>query len=201
MNNTNWFHFVGKAKQFLGPAESFGVSRRCSSDIARTMQFGDRVICLTWRGKEIPPAAFAEFRIATLYFENGVNVGEELLKQGRCEYEDFGPGGKQVVRECGDFVLGGGYKLKADVTIEEIFKIADAAIEKQGGKRDDLWCMVGGALTQVYQPPLTVDPPVKFSRGFSFVRDGTRIGDEPVLVSPESREIMIVKAYDKRINE
>lgn len=199
--NTTWFHFIGKPKQFLPPAEHYGVSRRCPSSLARLMQFGDRVICLAWRGKLVPAAAFAEFRITTLYFDHDVKVFEKLAEQGRAEYEDYGGGGKLIVRECGDFIISGGYVLKPDVTIAEIFKLAEAENAQQGGKRGDLWCMIGGALTQVYQPPLTVDPPVKFSRGFSYVQPETRIGDEPIVEGSPATEVLIVKSYDKRMIE
>ena len=195
---TDWFHYVGKPREFLEPARRFGVSRNCPISAAKAMNFGDRVILLQHRGK-IPAAAFAEMVISGISFFDGIEIGEELIEQGRCEYEDYSAsGGIDVDRECGSFTLSGCYTLADDVTLGEIIAIAEKKIIEQGGEFDDLRCMVWGKITKVYDVPMTIYPAVPFTRGFMRVPDGTRIGDAPAVVDVE-HVVNVVEGYERKV--
>jgi len=192
---TVWFHYIGKPDNFLPPALTFGVSRNCPVNVARAMQFGDRVILLQHRGT-IPAAAFAEMQINGISFFDGINVGDELIAQGRCEYHDTG--GLEVERECGSFTLSGSYTIADDVTLGEIIEIAERLVTESGGSPADLRCMVWGRITRVYDVPMTVFPPVPFTRGFMRVPEGTRIGDAPAVGDAE-HVINVISDYERQV--
>jgi hypothetical protein len=200
-----WFHYIAKPNPFLQAALKFGVSRHCPINIARGMNFGDRVILLHWRGKAIPPAAFAEMIVNGISFEDGLNVGQELLEQGRCEYHDYTDGGScagvQVDRECGSFNLAGGYSLSADVTLQAVIEIAERKMVEQGGKPGDVRCMIWGKIVKVYDVPITPQPAPGFLRGFFHVINGTRIGDAPVVAEPITNEVRVVENYERKMSE
>lgn len=204
MKSAYWFHYIGRARYtpetFIAEAIKIGfISRDTAPAIARQMEFGDRVICLDWRGDAIQPAAFCEFRITRFFFAENIacKVGASFIEEGRCEY-DGSSAGTVVQRECGSWVDGGGYVCKEDVTAEEIFERAEKAAAEQGIAFQDLWCMVGGKLTKEYHPPMTVIPRQEFFRGFKRVPEGARIGAAPIDNGAASPiEIVVVKDYDK----
>ncbi len=197
-------HYVGREhytpESFIAEAKEIGfISRDTAPAIARQMEFGDRVICMDWRGEAIPPAAFCEFRISRFFFREDIasKVGASLIEEGRCEY-DGSSAGTVIQRKCGSWVDGGGYVCKDDVTAAEIFERAEKAAAEQGIAFQDLWCMVGGKLTKEYLPPMTVLPQQEFFRGFKRVPEGTRIGDAPIGDGEAGPvEIIVVKDYDK----
>lgn len=203
--STYYLHFIGKPRPFMAAALKFGVSRRIQAAHAKAMNFGDRVICLQWRGKSISPAAFAEFRISAVYFNSNIHVGEKLLEQGKAEYRDYSAGGSgamQVDRECGAFMIGGAYSLKDDVTLAEIVAMAEQEIKEAGGRIADLWCMIGGTITKTYDVPMTITPSVAFFRGFKQIADGEyRIGDAPAVTEPITNEIRVVENYERRMSD
>lgn len=201
---STYFHYISKPKSFLPPALAHGASRHCPVNIARGMNFGDRVILLKYRGKSIPPAVFAEMIVNAISFEDNLNVGQELLEQGRCEYTDYTGGssaGVQVDRECGSFNLAGGWTLSADVTLQEVIEIAERKMAEQGGKPGDIRCMIWGKIVMVYDVPMTIDPPPQNKRGFTHVPPGTRIGDAPILAEPITNEVRVVENYERKMSE
>lgn len=203
--NSAWFHYVGHEhylpKSFIAEAKKIGfVSRDISPHIAQNMEFGDRVICLDWRGEKIPPAAFCEFRVSRFFFDEEISeaVGEELIKEGRCHYDGSGAG-STIQRACGSWTSGGSYFVDESVNAKEIFERVEKAAEEKGIPFKSLFCMVGGPLIREYLPPVTVVPFQDFYQGFSHVPKGTRIGDEPIGdVEPSPAEIVVVNKYDKR---
>ncbi len=200
---TTYFHYVGgkyTPQQFIAEARQQGISRRAPASQVKGMAFGDRVILLDWRGGR--PAAFAEFVISRVFFRPEISqaVGEGLLADGRCEYEDFtadGGGGLEVSRECGSYTIGGAYTVKEDVTLAEVMERAEAADRARGGD-GHLWTMVGGYLTKTYDVPMTVVPAPAFTRGFMHVPDGARIGEAPAVDAAAAKpQVVLVENYEK----
>lgn len=197
----NWLHYVGKPKGFLPPALEYGVSRPCQITIAKAMQFGDRVILLEWRGKHIPPAAFAEMIVNGISFSDGIDVGSELIEQGKAVYSDFGESGLAVNRECGSFTLGGSFSLADGVTLSDVIAIAERKSAEIGIEPKDIRCMIWGKICIVHRVPLTITPPPPFTRGFMRVPDGTRIGDAPTVAETLVNEVRVVENYERKVSE
>jgi hypothetical protein len=202
--HSTYFHYISDPKGFIEPAQKHGASRRCQLNIAKNMQFGDRVVLLKWRGDGIPPAAFAEMIINGVSFDGNLNVGKELVVQGKAEYEDFtddGAGdGLSVSRECGEFVLAGGYTLSEDVTMADIIAAAEKKMQEQGGNPKDVKLMVWGKVVKVYDVPMSVTLPegqLKFNRSFAHVPEGARIGEAPAITEPIENKVMVVNDYHK----
>ncbi len=206
---TSYFHYVGgkyTPEKFIAEAREQGISRRAPASQVKSMSFGDRVILLDWRGGR--PAAFAEFVISRVFFDPEISkaVGEGLLEDGRCEFQDFtadGGGGVEVDRACGSYTIGGAFMCKDDVTLGEVFERAEEADKARGGD-GNLWCMVGGYLTQTYPVPMTVLPAPAFTRSFMQVPEGGtngvryRIGEAPIVNSEAAKpQVVIVENYEK----
>lgn len=208
---TTYFHYIGGSTytpaKFVAEAQAQGISRRAPVSQVKGMKFSDRVILLDWRKGR--PAAFAEFTFTRMFFDADISkkVGDTLVEEGRCEYHEpaGGGGGTVVSRECGEYIMGGSYSVKEDVTVEEICEKAEAADKERGGDGQGMFCMVGGYLTKVYDVPMTVinaDGSLpKFTRGFMKVGEGARIGDAPVLSAEETHapEVVMVQNYERKM--
>lgn len=187
-----FYHFVGKPytpDSFVKEAQKFGVTRRIAANQLKGMNFGDKIIFLVWRGKNIPPAVIGEMRISSVHFDGETNakVVEELKSEEKIVSESAGSGAV-IQRACGSFIDGGSCSLREDVAIGELVekaeKATDAQQEKNGIKDDDrasVWAMVGGHLDHVYIPPRTLTGDIKFSRGFGAWRSDVSFqGHAPV---------------------
>lgn len=160
-----WMHFIGghyaSPEHFLREAQRIGVSRRVPAQLARAMNFGERVICLRYGGPG-KVLAFAEFRIDQIIIEGDITdaVGQQLAAQGRARYES----GTSVLneRECGFYLITGTWHVAEDVSLQEVL---DKVIEIGKARGQTITCLVGGPLTQVYDAPALL-PGVKFTRGF-----------------------------------
>jgi hypothetical protein len=173
--------------KFIKEANKFGITRRLPANIAKSMNFGDTVLCLQWRGKGIPPAVFAAFIINGIVFDGDIQkkVVEKLKAEGKIVQDNSGAAPVHVQRECGDFLMGGGAYVREDVSIGEIVEIAQAA---EGEDQDaagiakadkgSLWCMVSGTLSKTYLPPRTLNPAPNFTRGFMALPEGMTFAEE-----------------------
>lgn len=185
-----WLTFVGgkyTPQKFVAESHRVGsITRRLPANVAKGMNFGDTVLCLQWRGKSVPPAVFAEFRINGIVFDGeiGQKVTAKLKAEGKIIEDNSGAAPVQVDRECGSFSMGGGSIVRDDVTIQEIVDIAQALADEdadaQGIAKADkgsLWCMVSGILTKTYAPPRTLNPAPKFTRGFMGLAEDMKFSD------------------------
>jgi hypothetical protein len=158
---STWLHYVGghygTTEAFVAEARQAGVTRRIPAQVARGMQYGDRVVFLRWGG----PGrvwAFAEMVIetVTLMGNLAVKVGARLAAAGRAEYH----AGEQIIkRSCGWYVVAGTWIVKASLS-----EVLEAAIDAAAG--EDVFCMIGGPLTRAYGEPVMLSPAPKFTRGF-----------------------------------
>jgi hypothetical protein len=126
--------------------------------MAHSMGYGDVVTLLSWRSGE--PVAFAEFTITRITMQSDIaqEVGQALAEEGKAHAVS---GGGEVVRECGSYTIEATYVV--DVSLEEIVEKAIQAGKELGVK---LSFMLGGPLSQVFDPPEPLDPPPPFTRGF-----------------------------------
>ena len=147
-------------KSFIEEATRIGISRRVSPSTAKTLAFNDRVILCSWRSGD--PVAFAEFSIQQVYLKANVAnfVGMELEAAGKARCIEGGI--VPVNRECGNFKVGGGWEV--DASLSEI-------AERACGLVDNIWFMVGGPLTVVYEEPISLPTEKQFFRGFKTLRD------------------------------
>lgn len=185
----SWLHFVGgyysDHQKFLKEAAKHGISRRVPAQVVRGMQFGDRVIFL--RYVKDASFAFAEAVITgiTLDHEVAEEVGNWLKEQGLAEYHEAPGGGSMIERECGSFMVCGGWTVTAPLSdcIERAIKVAEAMDVK-------LEIMVWAKLTKVYPDPVILQPSPKFNRSFTSVPDDTiMLPDEVQKLDPTIFEI------------
>lgn len=122
---TTWLHFVGRtyyatAHRFNVEAVRFGITRRVSLSVLRSMDWGDRVLLCTRSGKST--VVFAQFRITKLsgFSAEGAAVFAEAFAD-RVSYREY-PQPRRVERGCGSYVVTG------EMTIREtpIVAIVDA---------------------------------------------------------------------------
>ena len=189
----HWLTYIGKqytANKFIAEARRTDISRNVAPNIAKTLHFKDIVTCLQWRGKTIPPVAFAQFRITRILLDAQVSteVTTQLEKEGKAV---FSGGGGMVSRECGHYVISGGWAVK-DIDLSEIAELADAIAKEKKVKTK---FMVGGTLSRVIEPAVAVIPAPPFTRGFMRARDWNfEITDEGVI---EQTQLLAVTNYAK----
>jgi len=169
-----WTHYIGgyyrTTDDFIREARAQGVTRRIPAQVARGMQYGDRVVLLRWGGKG-RVWAFAEMLINGVVLggkehregELARKVGERLQAEGRAHYTE---GGGAVERECGCYLVCGTWTVDAELS--EIMDIAIQTAEQEGTK---CFAMIGGALSKVYAEPVLLSPAPKFTRGFTRADD------------------------------
>lgn len=182
----HWLHYIGgyyTPRKFIVEARGSGVNRKVAPNLAKSFSFGDTVTCLYYLRGMVK--AFAEFRIDKITLDGDIaqQVGEELARQGKAEYDDVGG---LVVRECGSYVVIGGWKVKA--TIEEIVSLAQEFTDK-------LSCFVGGPLIKVYEP-VWLQPAPKHFRGFKRAEGQTFDGE--TLEVDEAQSLVMIEEYKKR---
>jgi hypothetical protein len=186
---TIWRHFVGgfyTPKKFISEAHREGVSRRVAPGIAKAMAFGDLVQLMHWRrGK---PALIAEFSITNLL--TSAEIGSEL---GSCLEPSGGGGNAKVVRACGSYEICGSLVLEADSP--GLGELVSRALEIAEAKGIEPWFMIGGPLSRVYDPPLELDPPPRFSRGF------TRLQTDEITQAALPAQVLSVQGYTHRIRK
>ena len=162
---TTWRHFVGghyTPGKFIQEARRLGVTRRVAANVARAMAFGDVVQLLHWqRGR---PVLFAEFTITDIILP--VEISVEVRKKHHRLKISGGGDGQRIVRECGSYEMVGACAIEPgdNLTLQQI---ATESIEIAERLKLSSWFMVGGPLTKVYEPPVEVSPPPRFSRGFT----------------------------------
>lgn len=158
-----WMHYIGgyykTHKQFIREAQRSGITRRIPATVARGMNYGDRVILLRYAGKG-SVFGFAEMVITGIVLTGDIadKVGQKLASDGRATYT---PGGGMVQRECGSFMIMGTWHVNADM--KEIMETASEIAEKE---KLDLFVMISGKLTHVYDAPIYLQPAPAFTRGF-----------------------------------
>lgn len=169
---STWMHFIGgyysSTDKFIREAQGpGGIARRIPAQVARGMAFGDRVVLLRYNGKN-NVQAFAEMVLDSVTFEGDFasKVGKKLVEQGRAAYT---PGCISVSRECGSYIIAGVFEVASDVSLSEIVQMAQSS----ASEGESVFVMIGGHLSKVYDTPVLLSPPPKFSRGFFHAEDGT----------------------------
>ena len=165
---TIWRHFVGgryTPEKFVQEARRIGVTRRVAANVAKAMAFGDVVQLLHWR-KSGRPVLFAEFTITDIILP--AEISAEVRKKHHRLKVSGGGDGSRIVRECGSYECVGICAIEPDDSLT-LKQIAVEAIEIAERLKVSPWFMIGGPLTKVYEPPVEVTPPPKFSRGFTRV--------------------------------
>lgn len=164
--NSTWMHYIGQGyyadeKKFLREAKKSGISRRAPAQIARGMEFGDRLVFLRYV-RQGSVFALAEGRIhgITLDHEIAQEVGERLIEDGRAEYHE---GGGAVERECGSYLVVGTFTVRA--SLKEVITTAQAIHARKKGDTP-MFVMVNAKLTTAYPEPVFLQPAPKFTRGF-----------------------------------
>jgi hypothetical protein len=183
---TIWRHFIGgfyTPEKFICEARKDGVSRRVAPGTAKAMTFGDDVQLLYWRNGK--PVLIAEFTITTLL--TPAEIGKEL---GSKPISSGGGESTRVVRACGSYEICGSLVLEADSP--GLGELVSHALEIAGDKGIDLWFMIGGSLSRVYEPAIELDPPPRFSRGF------TRFQADEVAQAVLSANMLSVQGYSHR---
>lgn len=192
---SSWHHFIGgfykSTDRFIAEARRLGISRRVPAKVARGMHFGDRIVLLRWLGKD--PAgrgrveAFAECTITGITLADGIGaeVGRQLADEGRASFDG---GGGVVQRDCGFYMVTGGWSVEAD--LPELIERAQAIADERGV---ELFCMVPGRLDQVYESPALLSPAPAFHRGFSRIADA----DASFEYQPPSGALVLVNGYQK----
>jgi hypothetical protein len=159
---TCWLHYVGghygTTERFVAEARRVGVTRRIPAQIARGMHFGDKVVFLRWGGHG-RVWAFAEMTIQTVTLMGDLagKVGAKLAAAGKAEYQASEP--QIVQRECGWYVTCGAWVVSADLP-----DVMAAAIAAAAG--EEVFAMIGGPLSEVYDAPVLLSPAPNFTRGF-----------------------------------
>lgn len=173
--NKTYGHYVGQGyyssdEAFISEAEKYGISRRTPANIAKGMNFKDRIVFLRYGGRESKTVfAFCEGRISDIVLEKEIadKIGTKLAEQGRATYNGDIAG--QVERGCGSFSVIGGWTV-SNVSLTEIMAEAMKLAEESGEK---LFVMVGAKLTKVYDTPTMLVPPPPFTRTFLHLPDET----------------------------
>lgn len=192
----SWTHFIGgyysDTDKFLKEAAKHGISRRAPAQVVRGMQFGDRIIFL--RYAKNASFAFAEGVITgiTLDHEIAEIVGNQLKERGLAEYQDAPGGGSMIERECGSFMICGGWVVKASLS-----DCMELAIEAAEARNEKLSVMVWARLTQQYPAPTILQPSPKFSRSFGRVPDDTAILPEDL--AQQERNVFEIRNYNKKV--
>lgn len=162
-----WLHFIGgyyaDTDRFIAEARRQGISRRAPAQVVRGMEFGDRLILL--RYAKDASTAFAEARITGVMLEHEIaqEVGEKLASEGKAEYS---AGGSMITRECGSYMITGGWRVTATLT-----ECIDHAIEAAAERGISLFVMVNAVLTIAYSDPIILQPSPKFTRSFTRAKE------------------------------
>lgn len=198
---TTWLHFVGgyysDTDKFINEAIKSRISRRAPAQTVRGMQFGDRLVLLRYITNSLGNSSyiFAESEIIgiTLDHEVAKEVGERLKAEGKAEYHEAGSGGSIVSRECGSYLLCGGWVVTCSLS-----DVMGIALEIAKQKDETLFVMVNAELTKIYDNPVYLSPSPKFSRGFTKVADETSyFVDEPVLRTADQPQVFAITNYAK----
>jgi hypothetical protein len=191
-----WLHYIGgyyrSTEQFIREAQAHGVTRRIPAQVARGMQYGDRVVLLRWGGRG-KVWAFAEMRIASVALEGELSrkVGERLAAEGRASFTE---GGEVVERECGCYLICGVWMVSAD--LPEVMDIA-LEIAAQDGQPAP-FAMIGGTLAKVYSDPALLSPAPRFTRGFIRADAQATFEFHGQAVETPGRTITAITDYRKR---
>lgn len=110
MINKVWFHFIGgyykSVEKFLTEAKRLGITRRIPVQIARGMNFGDKIILLRWKHK--CAMAFAEMIVTNIVLDEGISeqVCQKLAEKGKVKplrgIGEIKP--TTIIRECGSYI-------------------------------------------------------------------------------------------------
>lgn len=193
--NSTWMHFIGTGyyadeKKFIREAEKYGISRRAPAQTVRGMEFGDHLIFLRYL-REKSVFAFAEARIRGITLEGSISkqVGEQLIEEGRAEYQDGG--GMEVERECGSYLMMGTYTVKA--SLKEVMNMALEIHARENGDTP-IFVMVNARLTEVYAEQVFLQPSPKFTRGF--IR--SEFFYQPSKQGTAEGEVIAISSYTKK---
>jgi hypothetical protein len=188
-----WMTYVGRyyktPKHFIREAEKHGITRRIPAQVARGMQYGDRVVLLRY-GRKDYVFAFAEMVIESVILEGEIadEIGHELQKEGKASYT---PSGGMVTRECGSYMIFGSWSVDA-----ELSEIVGKAIEIAKRKEKDIFVMIGGKLSRVYNQPIILSPAPKFTRGFIRANDQATF-EMSVNEQERDKNIICIESYQK----
>jgi hypothetical protein len=137
---------------FTKEAESEGVTRRVSPQVAERMSYGDRVLLAMKQGKT--PVVFGWFKIERL-----TGFGEEAMDrlwENIPDVKDLGGGGRPVKRGCGSYVTGPSLLMPVDMP-KIMSELSDMTAAEIGN------LMVGGAF---HPHPLARLKDIPFRQGF-----------------------------------
>lgn len=160
--NKVWLHFIGgyyqTIERFINEAKAKGITRRIPAQIARGINFGDRVILLRWQEKSA--LAFAEAVVTGITLDSEVSeyVQEKLKEQGKIQDtgsdSNLGPP-VCISRECGSYLV-----MSSSATSATIAEIIELAIEFQ----EKPFVMIACKLTDEYHQQFRLEG-TKFTRG------------------------------------
>lgn len=176
-----WLHYIGgryTPKGFIEEARKYGVSRRIPALFLKSLTWGDRVYCATWKGtkglhllerqKEVGNVykrgnaeIFASFRVSRIVIEDteiNQKVQERLRNEGKVLSTHSGSG-RMVRRACGYYFEGGGVETSA--SISEIAGMAEEEATKLGrfSYVNPYQVMIMGELEKVFNPPREINAP------------------------------------------
>jgi len=181
-----WLHYVGgfyTPQKFLTEAKKFGVSRRVAPNVARFMSYGDVIKLLDWNNGQ--PLLFAEFVISGISMDAEISeqLAPELIKEDKARL--VSQGGNTVIRECGSYVTSATYQV--DIGLGEVVEKANEIAARLDIKPN---YMLTGRLSCIHNPPIVMDPPPQFSRGFIKTFEPVR--------NEHDQTVQGVIGYDKR---
>jgi len=134
----HWLHFVGQKyytrAQFVKEAKTYGITRRVSLQVLRSMDWGDTVLLAIVEGKS--PVLFGQFSISVL---SGLSDVASKALEAFFGLEKIDDGGRVIARGCGSYVTGPSYRIDASLP-----EIAEFLLAMQRGGHDIGRPMVGG---------------------------------------------------------
>lgn len=168
-------HYVGQGyypedQRFIEEAQKFGISRRTPANIAKNMNFRDRIVFLRYGGREAKTVfAFCEGKITDIVLEKEIadKIGQKLADKGCATYNGDIAG--NIERGCGSFSVIGGWTVSG-VSLQEIMAEAISLAEE---KEEKLFVMIGAKLSKIYDAPTMLVPPPAFTRTFLHLPDET----------------------------
>jgi len=182
-----FLHYVGgnyTPEKFVEEAKRLGITRRVPPSAVRQFSFGDKVVVAYYNSGK--PFAFAEFEINGIVLRGEVaqNIIAQLVLEGRCNINPNSVGSFE--RECGEYEYAT-FEIDQNVTIHEIAYRAEQYAKQTGA---ELWFMLGGVLTCVYDEPQKISEP--FFRGFKLIEsDGKAV--------PHNKAVIIqVDNYERK---
>lgn len=155
----HWLHFIGQKyytrKRFVDEARRYGITRRVSLQVLRSMDWDDTVLLAIVEGKT--PVMFGQFQVTRL---SGISKIARQALEAFFGVKKISDGGTMVVRGCGSYLAGPSYQI--DASLPEIAEFLDG-IQRNGHDIGKL--MVGGTFQELSHPMVRLKK-IPFRQGF-----------------------------------